>query len=58
MNSEREFPLFMRLLAQYRRLHTLIESIGHQPGLPALARGMHCSERNMRNLLSKMQAHG
>lgn len=48
----------MKLLAQYRRLHALIESIGHQPGLPALAQGMHCSERNMRNLLSRMQAQG
>ena len=48
----------MKLLAQYRRLHTLVESLGHQPGLPALAQGMHCSERNMRILLSKMQAQG
>jgi SgrR family transcriptional regulator len=49
---------FMKLLAQYRRLHTLVQSLGHQPGLPALAQGMHCSERNMRNLLAKMQAQG
>ncbi len=48
----------MKLLAQYRRLHTLVNSLGTQPGLPALALGMHCSERNMRNLLAKMQARG
>lgn len=48
----------MKLLAQYRRLHSLVHSLGHQPGLPSLAQGMHCSERNMRNLLVKMQAQG
>ena len=48
----------MKLLAQFRRLYTLVHSLGHQPGLPALAQGMHCSERNMRMLLAKMQAQG
>src|SRR5262245_874864 len=48
----------MKLLAQFRRLHALVQDLGQQPGLPALAQGMHCSERNMRNLLAKMQAQG
>lgn len=48
----------MKLLSQYRRLHALVQGLGQQPGLPALAEGMHCSERHLRNLLARMQAEG
>ncbi len=48
----------MKLLDQYRKLHSFLQSQEQQPGLPALALAMHCSERNMRNLLAKMQQQG
>ncbi|MFZ6744918.1 SgrR family transcriptional regulator [Undibacterium sp. JH2W] len=48
----------MKLLDQYRKLHIFLQQHEQQPGLPALALAMHCSERNMRNLLAKMQAQG
>ncbi|MFZ6656429.1 SgrR family transcriptional regulator [Undibacterium sp. TJN19] len=48
----------MKLLDQYRRLHAFLQTHAQQPGLPALAQAMHCSERNMRNLLAKMQQRG
>lgn len=51
----------MRLIDQYRRLHVLLQGPlgnGGQPGLPALAQGLHCSERNVRLLLGKMQEQG
>ncbi|MES2102557.1 MAG: ABC transporter substrate-binding protein [Pseudomonadota bacterium] len=48
----------MRLIDQYRRLHSLLQGQSEQPGLPALARGLHCSERNVRILLGKMQEQG
>nr|WP_314863589.1 ABC transporter substrate-binding protein [uncultured Undibacterium sp.] len=48
----------MKLRDQYRRLHQFMQSTGQQPGLPALAQALHCSERNMRLLLAKMQAQG
>ncbi|MFZ6719126.1 SgrR family transcriptional regulator [Undibacterium sp. Ji49W] len=48
----------MKLLDQYRRLYTLLQGQPQQPGLPSLAQAMHCSERNMRNLLAKMQQQG
>ncbi|NLA20823.1 hypothetical protein GPU89_34685 [Burkholderia cepacia] len=31
---------------------------GNQPGLPALARALNCTERNVRGLLRKMEAQG
>jgi SgrR family transcriptional regulator len=53
------FPsIFMRLIDQYRRLHALMHGQKEQPGLPALAKGLHCSERNVRILLGKMQEQG
>ncbi|MFZ6647937.1 SgrR family transcriptional regulator [Undibacterium sp. TJN25] len=48
----------MRLIDQYRRLHALLQGQDEQPGLPALAQGLHCSERNVRILLGKMQQQG
>ncbi|WP_394781547.1 ABC transporter substrate-binding protein, partial [Undibacterium sp.] len=48
----------MKLIDQYRRLHTLLQGQNEQPGLPALAQGLHCSERNVRILLGKMQQQG
>lgn len=48
----------MKLLDQYRKLHAFLQHQEQQPGLPALALAMHCSERNMRNLLAKMQQRG
>jgi SgrR family transcriptional regulator len=48
----------MRLLDHYRRLHKLLQQREQQPGLPALALAMNCSERNMRNLLARMQEQG
>lgn len=48
----------MKLLDHYRKLYTFLQHQEQQPGLPALALAMHCSERNMRNLLAKMQQHG
>ncbi len=49
----------MRLLDQYRRLHVLLgDSASLQPGLPALAEALTCSERNVRLLLARMQAQG
>ena len=48
----------MKLRDQYRRLHHYMQSIEQQPGLPALAEALHCSERNMRLLLAKMQTQG
>lgn len=48
----------MKLREQYRRLHAFLADKAQQPGLPALAAALHCSERNMRNLLSRMQQQG
>ena len=48
----------MKLIDQYRRLHALLQGQNEQPGLPALAQGLHCSERNVRILLGKMQQQG
>ncbi|MDE2429736.1 MAG: SgrR family transcriptional regulator [Burkholderiales bacterium] len=47
----------MKLRDQYKKLHTLLRDKA-QPGLPALAIAMGCSERNMRILLSRMQEQG
>lgn len=47
----------MKLRDQFNRLYQLMHD-QKQPGLPALADAMHCSERNMRHLLSKMQDQG
>lgn len=52
------WALTLKLRDQYRRLHLFIQSVEQQPGLPALAEAMHCSERNMRLLLAKMQGQG
>lgn len=49
----------MRLLDQYRRLYALLgDTASPQPGLPALAEALTCSERNVRLLLSRMQTQG
>lgn len=47
----------MKLRDQYTKLYELMQG-RQQPGLPALAEAMHCSERNMRHLLAKMQEQG
>lgn len=48
----------MKLLDHYRKLYSFLQSQQQQPGLPALALAMHCSERNLRNLLARMQQQG
>lgn len=46
----------MRLRDQFRRLYQVQQSQITEVSLPELAQIMHCSERNMRLLLSKMAA--
>lgn len=48
----------MRLIDQFHRLGELLDEQGGQPGLPALARALNCTERNARSLLRKMEAQG
>ncbi|WP_081064626.1 SgrR family transcriptional regulator [Burkholderia cepacia] len=49
---------FMRLIDQFHRLGEFLEGQDTQPGLPALARALNCTERNVRGLLRKMEAQG
>ncbi|POM14505.1 HTH-type transcriptional regulator SgrR [Burkholderia cepacia] len=49
---------FMRLIDQFHRLGEFLEGQDTQPGLPALARALNCTERNVRSLLRKMEAQG
>jgi len=48
----------MRLIDQFQKLHTLLAKTPEQPGLPALAKTLNCSERNARLLLRKMEEKG
>lgn len=48
----------MRLIDQFHKLHALLERQPEQPGLPALADALNCSERNARLLLRKMEEKG
>lgn len=48
----------MRLRDQFQKLHGFIERQSGQPGLPALAEALNCSERNARLLLRKMEDKG
>lgn len=48
----------MRLIDQFQKLHTLLAKTPEQPGLPALAETLNCSERNARLLLRKMEEKG
>ncbi len=48
----------MRLIKHFQNLHAAMEAHRTQPGLPALARALSCSERNVRILLLKMEARG
>lgn len=48
----------MRLIDQFQKIHDLLEAKAAQPGLPALAEALHCTERNARLLLRKMEAQG
>jgi SgrR family transcriptional regulator len=45
----------MRLIDQFHKIHALLEKQNAQPGLPALADALNCSERNARLLLRKME---
>jgi SgrR family transcriptional regulator len=49
---------FMRLLDRFHRLHAIVVLQSTQPGLPALATALNCSERNVRILLRKMEQQG
>ena len=49
---------FMRLIDQFHKIHALLEKQTTQPGLPALAEALNCSERNARLLLRKMEEKG
>lgn len=49
---------FMRLIDQFQKLHAFLEQQGGQPGLPALAAALKCSERNARLLLRRMEEQG
>ncbi|NIE55511.1 MULTISPECIES: SgrR family transcriptional regulator [unclassified Burkholderia] len=57
-NSEIFVSSFMRLIDQFHRLGEFLDEHGSQPGLPALARALNCTERNARGLLRKMEAQG
>ncbi|CAB3751640.1 MULTISPECIES: SgrR family transcriptional regulator [Burkholderia] len=48
----------MRLIDRFHRLGEFLEEQGSQPGLPALAQALDCTERNVRGLLRKMEAQG
>lgn len=48
----------MRLIDQFHRLHAILSQQAQQPGLPALANALNCSERNVRVLLRKMEQQG
>lgn len=48
----------MRLLDQFHKLHAVLAEHGAQPGLPALAEALSCSERNARIVLRKMAERG
>lgn len=47
----------MHLIDRFHRLHA-VAARQPQPGLPALADALHCSERNVRILLRKMEEQG
>lgn len=48
----------MRLIDQFQKLHAFVVKHPNQPGLPALATALSCSERNARLLLRKMEEKG
>lgn len=48
----------MRLIDQFQKLSSFLAERGEQPGLPALANALSCSERNARLLLRKMEQLG